>query len=482
MSQQASIWSEYESLGQRWLKGEVKIGEWNGIKFNPKQIDFLNDKAKFSLFYGGMAAGKTTPAIVKMILLSLFFPGNNLLLGRKSRTQVEKTVLRDFFDLCPKDIFEYKAGPGQIKFGNGSEIQLFGLEAAASGSEMEGAVSQIRGMNLGGFFIDQIEEIDIEVFEALQSRMRRNVPFLQGFATINPVNHWTRDYFYVNPRPNTSLYQTSMLDNKQFLPPGYIETEMGKSQSHINRNVFGSWEIEDMPGNAVFERQHIDNQAAYVKDPIRVYENVKIFLEPVEGHSYQLGVDTSDASVDPCGMVCVDKDTGETVATYSEWVTVEKQVETAIWIGRHYNQALIVPESGPSSSGAAFTQDLKKKYNNIYTRKMKAKFDDKETSRLGFQTNHQSKTDLIENLKMLLGKRFPKFMDKKLVDEARTFIYSQEAKQKGAGAQRGYHDDLLFAGLLAFYEVPPKDAYVELQAKKAEKEWKKFGLYKTKYR
>lgn len=478
-----SDWSAYEKMGEDWLKGSV-IDTWqvNGkppIILNPKQVAFLNDKARFSLFYGGMAAGKTTPAVIKMIILSLFFPGNNLLLGRKSRTQVEKTVLRDFFDLAPAGSYEYKVGPGQIKFHNGSEIQLFGLEASASGSELEGAEAAIKGMNLGGFFIDQIEDVEKPIFEALQSRMRRKVPFLQGFATINPVNHWTRDYFYANPRPDTSLYQTSMLDNKENLPPGYIETELTKSESHKQRNVYGSWELKDMPGNSVFERDYVDEQALFVKPHIREFEGAKIFTEPEENHEYQIGIDTSNASVDPCGMVVIDKGTGEVVATYNQWVTVEKQVETAVWLGYRYNKAMLVPESAPSASGAAFLQDVKKKYNRIYTRKQRDRMDDSETEKLGFNTNWKTKEELMQHMKKLLAKHFPKWRDERIIDEARTFIYSDEAKQQGAGAQRGFHDDLLFATLLAYYEVEPIPVEVK---EKQNKEWEKFGLYTQRFK
>lgn len=470
--------SQWEELGKKWLNNEVQIAQWQGMTFNPKQIAFLNDKSRFPLFYGGMGAGKTIPAVVKLILLSLFFPGNNLLLARKSRTQVEKTVLRDFFDLAPKDSYEYKVGPGIIKFHNGSEIQLFGLESAASGSELEGAVAAIKGMNLGGGLMDQMEDLDKDVFEAIQSRLRRNVPLIQFMGTINPVNHWSRDYFYVNPKPGTSLHQTSMIDNKENLPLGYIDIELSKSKSHVNRNVYGRWDIEDMPGNAVFERDYIDEQDIFTKEPLRTFNGVKIFAEPDEKHSYQIGVDASDASEDPCAMVVVDKGTGEVVATYNQWVTVEKQVETAVWLGYRYNQALLIPESAPSAAGAAFTQDIKKKYNNIYTRKAKNKFDDKETGKLGFMTNYSSKTELIEHMKELLGKHFPKWYDVQILHEARTFIYSNEAKMRGAGAQSGFHDDLLFATLLAYHELKPV-AVEELYKQKSQ--WDKVKLYETRY-
>ncbi len=448
-------WSQWEELGKRWLNGEVTIAEWQGMKFNPKQIAFLNDKSRFPLFAGGMAAGKTTPAVVKLILLSLFFPNNNLLLGRKSRTQVEKTVLRDFFDLAPEGTYEYKVGPGLIKFHNGSEIQLFGLEASASGSDLQGAIAAIRGMNLGGFYIDQLEEIEKEVFEALMARMRRKVPIHQGWATINPANHWALDYFKIHPRENTKLFETSMLDNRANLPKGFIENELLKPKLWVQKNVYGEWTTELLSENTVFSQEYVDEQKVYCEDMLRKLNNIHIFREPDEKHEYQIGVDASDASVDPCAITVVDKNTGEVVATYNEWVPVQQQVETAVWLGYRYNQALIVPESAPSAAGAAFTNEIKRKYNNIYVRKSTNKFDDKESGKLGFMTNHSTKTMLIENFKEQLSKHYPKLRDNRIIQELNTFVYSEEAKQKGAGAQINFHDDMVMATLLAYWEVPP---------------------------
>lgn len=55
------MFDEWEALGKRWLKGEVLIKEFNGIKFNKPQRDFINSKESQVLISGGMAcvAGET---------------------------------------------------------------------------------------------------------------------------------------------------------------------------------------------------------------------------------------------------------------------------------------------------------------------------------------------------------------------------------------------------------------------------------------
>jgi hypothetical protein len=483
-----SNWSEYEKLGQQWLKGEIQIVEWQGKKLNKKQIEFVNSKERFPLLSGGLGSGKTFAFCVKINMLALFFPNNLILLGRKSRTQVEKTTLNDLFDASPPGSYEYKVGPGVVQYGNGSQVVIFGLEGSASGSDILGAIQAIKGMNLGAFFIDQMEEVVFDVYEALTSRLRRKmtlsdgtiVDFQQGNATANPANYWAFDWYKIHPRPNTHLIETSMLDNKEHLPKAYIEDQLSKPRLWVQKYVYGEWSTEFLSENTVFSQEYITEQLAYQKEPIRTFDNIKFYAEPNKDHTYQVGVDPSEGANDPCAIVVVDKDTGEVVATYNELVPTEKQTDTAAYLAYLYNKALVVPES--TGVGAAFIQDFKKKYPRIYTRKTTGRYDDKETNKLGFSTNHSSKVMLIENLKELFNKHFPKVYDKKIISELQVFVYSDEARQKGAGAQAGFHDDLLMATMLAFYEVKASATPLAEEMEKTMKEWSKHKLYGQNYR
>jgi hypothetical protein len=44
------------------------------------------------------------------------------------------------------------------------------------------------------------------------------------------------------------------------------------------------------------------------------------------------------------------------------------------------------------------------------------------------------------------------------VEEMKTFLWSDEATQSGAGASRGFHDDDIISTLLAFWDFSPKKA------------------------
>lgn len=459
--------SHWENLGKRWLSGEVDIEDWvlkdsagnliKEIKLNDKQKEFINSRTRYTLLSGGFASGKTTGFIIKLYLLSVFFPGNRILLGRKTRQDVERATLPDIFDVFPQGTYEHKVGPGKIVFPNGSEIIFFGLDALQSGAgqDIKKAEQAIKSLNLGAVFIDQLEEIDFRVFEALSGRLRRNVPFQQMNFTTNPANFWAYDYFKVNPRAGTKLIETSMLDNKMNLSKEFIDDMLQKPKRYVDRYVYGLWSPDTLVEGGVFDEEYIKAQMLHVRNPIRTLDGIEIFEEP-KNHEYQIGVDPSTGANDPCGIKVVDKETGELVASYRGYVPNNVQVEKAVQLAMLYSKfkkPLIIPEA--TGVGEAFVNDLKKVYDRIYEREIHNQREKKVTKKLGFYTTHASKNLLVEHMRNLCDKKFPKIRDKETVEEMKTFIYSNEAQMKGAGAQNGYHDDQIMSTMLAYWNVAP---------------------------
>lgn len=446
---------EYVKLGEQWLKGEIEISEFQGIKFNPKQKAFLNSKERYTLCAGGFASGKTTAFIVKLILLCVFFPGNRILLGRKTKQDVEIATLPDFFEICPPNLYHYHPGPGTIDFVNGSQILIFGLDALQSGAgqDIKKAEQKIKSLNLGGVFIDQLEEIEFRVFEQLSGRLRKNVGLQQMNFTTNPANFWAYDYFKVHPRQGTRLIETSMLDNKANLTEAFIQDQLSKPKRYVDRYVYGMWSPDVMVEGAVFAEEYIKDQQFNVMQPLRELNGIKIFKEP-EYKTYQIGIDPSDGSVDPCCIKVVCRETGEEVASFSGYVPHTVIAQKAVTMALMYSlraKPLMVPEC--TGAGQALIELLKEKYDNIYIREIFNQRDKTEVNKLGFSTNHGTKRLLIEHMNGLFNNHFPKIREQETVDEMKTFIYTDEAKLKGAGAQNGYHDDRLMALMLAYFGV-----------------------------
>jgi hypothetical protein len=499
--------TQYEQMGLQWLQGKVKIKEFNGIKLNQKQIEFIDDKNRFSLVSGGMASGKTTGWIVKFILLTQWFPGTRILIGRKTKSNAQSTFMKDFMDVCPPELYEYKVGEGKLVFTNGTEAVFFGLDALQSGGEdLKKAEQELKSHNFGFVFIDQLEEIEKKVFDALNSRMRKRqckhspdeyadtfedddgnplyevcrecgkVTFSQMCMTTNPANFWGYTHFKSNPQPFTHLVETSMMDNKAFLSRQFLESELNKPEMYVKRYVHGIWDTSIMAEGAVFYEEHLKNQELFLKEPIRTQDGIRIFVEPTN-HDYQIGVDPSLGATDPCFISVVDKDTGEQVATYSAYVPTRGITEKAVQLAMMYakkSNPLIIPEA--TGVGQALVEDLKKVYDNIYVREVYSNREQKKTQKLGFYTNFQTKTLLIENFKNLLNRNFPKLYDRRVHDEAKMFRYTDEAEKKGAGAPSGFHDDMIMGTMLAYHGLEAKYLQPTTQFEAEE-----FVLYSNDY-
>jgi hypothetical protein len=468
----------YEDLGKRWLAGAQieafncscytsglskeehlarrKAGTCTGLWLTDNQAAFVNDKHSELLVSGGYRSGKTVGLIVKMYLLSMFFPNNRILLGRKSRSDIDSTLIPAIMDIFPPGTYEYKVGPGRIEFPNGSQILLYGLDTAVSGDDTKKATQKIRGLDLGAVFIDQLEEVEEVVWEQLTGRMSRNVPFRQRAATTNPARFWAFDYFKQNPRKGTFLIETGMADNKDNLPDGFIEEQLEKGDMYVRRFVHGIWDTETMVEGRVFSSDVDKDQMLNVKQPIREIAGVKIFLEPVD-HEYQIGIDPSIGAEDPCAIVCVDTVTGDVVATFSGFLPTNAITLKALIIAEMYSKVrkpLIIPEA--TGVGQALIEDLKKQYERIYEREVFSKREKKTIDKLGFYTNYATKIQLIENMGKLFQSKWPKLRDRAILEEIRAFVWSDEAKKQGAGAPHPYHDDRVMAMMLAFYGLKPR--------------------------
>lgn len=450
---------QYEDLGEKWLNGH-NIKEFNGIELNEPQKKFVNNKDRYCLSYGGFGSGKTTAFNIKLYLLSMMFPGNRILLGRRTRTLVEKNLLPDVFDVFPEGTYEHKVGPGKLVFPNGSEIIFYGLDSLQSGAgqDIKKAEQEIKSLNLGAVFIDQLEEVEERVVEKLSGRLRRDVGFQQMNFTCNPANFWAYDFFLVQEKDDRAAIKTSMLDNKEHLGEDFIEDQLNKPKNYVRRYVYGEWTPDVLTEGAVFYDEHIQAQRHYIKEPIREINGIKIYAEHDKTHSYRIGIDPSLGNNDPCHICVIDIDTGEEVAQFTDYVPITVQVERTLQLAKMYshgkNKALLVPEA--NNMGEAFIEKIKVEWDNIYQQTRTRRHDRKKTDKLGFYTTHGSKTNLIEHFRSLLDSGFPKIRDEKTVEQMKVFIYSDEAKQKGAGAQQGFHDDRIMGKMLAFFEVESK--------------------------
>ena len=442
-----------------------------GKMYKPSQADFICDfTSDFCLNSGGFGSGKSLALYIKLILLCKCFPGNRVLLGRKTLSDIDRAVLPELFGLMPPTWYEHRVKDGLINFQNGSQIVLFGLDAMQSGGvqDIKKAEQKLKSLNLGAYFIDQLEEVEHPVFVQLNSRLRRtDVPFRQGNMDSNPANFWAYhqfkkqqrwedDRWVDDPQSKSRLYETSMLYNPH-LPGDYIRKQISMGEDYVKRFVLGEWSTDVLLKGTVFAKEHIRGFESMLRPPISNEEGCEIYELPRQGLEYRMGVDTSEGIVDPSSISVVSSE-GRKVAKFNGKVPIQALADKVKFLYYKYHKPLIVPES--NSSGTALIREIRDL--RVYRRKQLEYKTDVETEKLGFRTSWDSKQQLINHFQGLLRRKVPKIHDTKTVEEMKSFMWSNEASQQGAGAARGFHDDDIMSTLLAYWDFDP-ERVVEVQ-------------------
>lgn len=435
--------------------------------YKPTQSRFIsNFKDRYCLQAGGYGSGKTLSLLIKLILTVKCFPNNRVLLGRKTLADIDRVLLPDLFELMPPQWYEHRVKDGVINFKNGSQIVLFGLDAMQSGSvaDIKKAEQKLKSLNIGAWFIDQLEEIEYRVFVTLNSRLRRtNVPFRQGNATCNPANFWAYHYFVDNKtkgidddewvekaHKDSKLYKSSMLYNPH-LSWDYIQDQMNRGEAYVKRYVYGDWDTDILTSGNVFADEHIRYLKTFAKQPVANEEGCEIYEQPVPGVIYQMGVDPSEGVVDPSSISVVSSD-GKKVAKFNGKLPIQGLADKVKFLFYKYGRPLIVPEA--NAAGAALVREIRDL--RVYRRKQLDHKTDKETEKLGFKTSWETKAQLINHFQKLLRKKTPTIYDRKTIEEMKTFVWTDSASQQGAGAAPGFHDDDVMSTMLAYWDMTPE--------------------------
>lgn len=436
---------------------EYEYPQLKGIKFPPYKdtaSQFISDmKSHFCLNSGGFGSGKSLALYIKLILFAKCFPGNRILLGRKTLSDIDRAVLPDLFELMPGSWYEHRVKDGLININNGSQIVLFGLDAMQSGgvADIKKAQQKLKSLNLGAYFIDQLEEVEADVFEVLNSRLRRaDVPVRQGNMTTNPANFWAYDPFVANPKQGYHLFESCMLHNPH-LPGDYVLKQIGMGVDYVQRFLIGTWTTDVLMKGTVFAKEYIRHLEQMRKQPIANEEGCEIFEYPIAGMEYRMGVDPSEGVTDPSSISVVSLQ-GKKVAKFNGKIPLTALADKVKFLYYKYNKPLIVPES--NSAGTALIREIRDL--RVYRRKQTEYKQDKETEKLGFRTSWDTKQQLINHFQGLLRDKKPKIFDHKTVEEMKVFVWNNDATQQGAGAARGFHDDDVMSTLLAYWEFNPQ--------------------------
>jgi len=307
------LWPEYNYA--RDEKGQV-ILDAQGEPYSP-QRDFIQSRAKFLCGGGGFGGGKTFILVRRALALMINSPyhgdlsGNVGCIGRKTLKSFEETTLPEIWRALPGGqgspwIKKYYKKDGLIELVNCSTLRFAHLDE----------IEYLASYNFGFVAVDQMEQIDWEVFKVLAYERIRNkvlnrfkidengekiqifpkfevnaygeptcistaeeelnawLKYQCVFGVCNPRAGWIKEKFVKNEMYKKSpsevvrrkynrkfkLVTLSTFDNIANLPPDYISNQKDdKSARDYKRSVLGSWDAFEGQVYEDFTDDHILN-------------------------------------------------------------------------------------------------------------------------------------------------------------------------------------------------------------------------------
>lgn len=228
-------------------------------KFYPTQVRFLNSKARYTLFGGAKAGGKSFASRYLGILLSLKYEGCQTLIIRRTFGElynnfvVPMRKILNVYDENPANRFaEYKSDRKEFIFPNSSRITL-GM------ADNDKEVGKHQGISYDIIIFDEAALIPQNYHEdiVISNRLTGNIPVKYDFQprayyTANPggVGHqWVKKMFIDNPEVNKpgsehAFIPSNVYDNDFYMQndPDYVKKLEALPEKKRRALLYGDWD------------------------------------------------------------------------------------------------------------------------------------------------------------------------------------------------------------------------------------------------
>lgn len=212
--------------------------------FASKFFSLLEDYShRFEIYKGSAGSGKSYFITQKIIYRCLKEP-IKVLVCRKTGTTIRDTVFALFKEVLQQwKIFQYvkvRETDFNIQFPNGSEIIFKGLDEETKLLSLT---------NISTIFVEEVFEVEQDLFEQLNLRMRGKAANQQIIAAFNPIskNHWLYQFCVKNPPENLLFHESTYKDNP-FISDEYrksIEDLRERNPRKFQIYGLGLWGVDE---------------------------------------------------------------------------------------------------------------------------------------------------------------------------------------------------------------------------------------------
>lgn len=292
----------------------IDINTFNSIY--TKDNNLFDYDSRFEVYFGSAGSGKSYFIACKLLIKALTYKSRTLVCRKYGSTlknsvmQLFKDVLTQYkiIDYC--DISDYNR---TYTLPNGSQILFTSLDEESKLLSLQ---------DISNVWVEETTEIDREIFDQLNLRMRGKAKYQQIFLSFNPISkyHWLYDLCVVNPPKSFKLIHSTYRDNK-FLSEAYINaleelyiTNARKATVYCD----GQWASD--PDSLVFP-----NAKATVFDIDEVMRRKNIDI--------RLGLDTGTKDASALIVSLIDQST-------RELFIIQEMYKTDLTLDQLYNEII----------------------------------------------------------------------------------------------------------------------------------------------
>lgn len=258
------------------------------VPLNKKQkytVGLLEDDIHSDVLYGGGAgSGKSFLGCCWQLIRRVSLPETRGFIARKQLADIKKSTLVTFFQVAGKlglsDEFELRVQENQLKFRNGSVIQLLEANREPGDPEYERLGSQ----EYTDGFTDEVTQLEEKAVTILNTRLRylHNEYGLRPkhLQTCNPAKNWVKRKYYIpwskgELQSPYAFVQALVTDNPK-TPESYIETLKRSDKATVERLLHGNWDYDADPTSLIDDSAAMDVLTNVVPVPGEKYTTVDV--------------------------------------------------------------------------------------------------------------------------------------------------------------------------------------------------------------
>ena len=232
--------------------------------WSDKQLEFLlTDDRRINILSGSVRSGKTWISLLKFALTVAASPEKHeFLMVGKTITALKRNCLGLLQDLIG-DNLRYSLSQKQG--------EIFGHRIYFEGASDDRAESKIRGMTLGGAYVDELTQIPEAFYKMLLSRL--SLAGAKLYATTNPDNptHYVKKDIIDNEKIDAAVWHF-VIDDNVFLDPEYVKQIKNEYTGvFYDRMILGRWVVAEGLIYSMF-----NNDFHVVPSIARPYERYRI--------------------------------------------------------------------------------------------------------------------------------------------------------------------------------------------------------------